>query len=365
MVRENLMIETEKILQKKISGRIIRRNVRPNKRIEKILEKVCRVINIEMPIILYCDTLTRRISSFEFRGIRYIIFDTSLFEFLFLYDKLIISDTNNDDVDKLFYKILYEECLFQDYPLVLPCYHMYKSKTFSFDDQFNEEANEYMAYQLHFLLLHEMAHFDFARNKNREDFLDFKEVLFRSFFIAVKENFISDVALYLKKGLLNFFGVDSDLVGRSDITWDDLSLIIEMEKMDALMEECFCDFRAFKYIYETFPNGKTEISASYSLLHLLIDSEFIRNSLGKDSITLNKEIDATAFMAILRIMMYELILSINEYEIEKELKSKCKKIFSRYLEVLEVVNSQPKKTIEANLKAMLIKMSREYMFGED
>ena len=361
------MIETEKILQTKISSRITRKEIKPNKRIDKILSEICLAFNIEKPKVLFCDTLTRRISSFEFRGTWYIVFDNSLFEFLFLYDKLIISDTDTADVDKLYYKILYEECLFQEYPLALPCYQMYKSKTFSFEDQFDNETNVHMAYQLHFLLLHEIAHIKFSQNNNRQDFLDFKEVMFRSLFIAVKEELTQRSpggVSSIKKGLLNFFGVNADIAGSSDATWDDLPYMLEMGKMDALLEECYCDFQAFKYIFETYHDPKTEISASYSLLHFLISSEFIRNSFSKHTITMNKDIDIPSFTSILRIMMFSLIVSFNECDIEKTLLVKCTKIFSRYSEILDIVNSLPKTATDAKLKASLIKMSREYKFEE-
>ena len=175
------MLETEKILQTKISSRIIRRWVEPNKKIDKLLSEICLAFNIEKPKLLFCDTLTRRISSFEFRNIQYIIFDISLFEFLFLFNKLLLSSAITADVDKLYYKILYEECLFQNLTLSLSCYQKYKSQNFSFDNMYDDEANEYIACQTNFLLLHEIVHFDIARNKNRDDYLNFKKMAFQCF----------------------------------------------------------------------------------------------------------------------------------------------------------------------------------------
>jgi hypothetical protein len=309
-----------------------------------------------MPDVLFCDTFTRRISSFEFRKIQYIIFDISLFEFLFLYNKLILSNATTADIDKLYYKILYEECLFQDMALAISCYQKYKSLSFSFDNQFDDEANKYISCQSYFLLLHEIVHFDISRNKNRKDYLEFKEMALQCFFHMIKKY---SGGLYIKEGLFEHFGVDIDISG------DNFVYPTEIKKMDAFLEECFCDFQAFKYICKTSANNSTKVSASYTLLQFLITSEMIRNSFGIYAITLNNEVNESFFTSYLRMHLFTLIVYFSKLDIEGKLLENCQKIDSRYSTVLEVVNSLPRVAIDNELKAMLIKISREFMFEDD
>jgi len=350
------MLETEKILQAKISSRIIRREVKHNEKIDKLLSEICLAFKVEKPKLLFCDTLTRRISSFEYRKIQYIIFDNSLFEFLFLFDKLLLSNAIIADIDKLYYKILYEECLFQNVTLALSCYQKYKSQLFSFDSLYDDEANVYIACQTNFLLLHEVVHFDIAKNKNRDDYLNFKKMAFQCFFHLANKY---SCGSYIKEGLFEHFGLNID------IAKDELEYSFVFKKLEPFLEECFCDFKAFEYICKTYNKHSVLVSSSYSLLHFLINSEMIRNSFSSHAITLNASVDKPFFASYLRMHLFTLIVYFSKLDIEEKLLENCQKIDSRYAVVLEDVNNLPKIAINGALKAMLIKMSHEYILGDD
>jgi hypothetical protein len=55
----------------------------------------------------------------------------------------------------------------------------------------------------------------------------------------------------------------------------------------------------------------------------------------------------------------------SKLDIEGKLLESCQKIENRYSAILEDINSLPQVPINIDLKEMLIKISREYIFGDD
>jgi hypothetical protein len=97
---------------------------------------------------------------------------------------------------------------------------------------------------------------------------------------------------YIKEGLFEHFGLNID------VSEDDLEYSLIMKKLEAFLEECFCDFKAFEYICKTYKKHSMLVSASYSLLHFLINCEMIRNSFSSHAITLARNIDKPFFCII-------------------------------------------------------------------
>lgn len=347
-----LMLRKDDVLRKKISARIIRNNVPPIKKVDIILDKICHILNAQKPIVLFCDTLTRRMSSFEFQGDRYLVFDNSLIEFLYLYNKLVISDACVEDIDKLYYKILCEECLYQGSSSALVYFKRYRDLRFSFQNEYEDVVNEHITYQVHFLLFHEMTHFDVIDNKYVEEYLGVRKFMLQALYILANNY---SAGSYIKDGLIDYFEltIDKKMLDSKDLTIS--------YRAEAFLEECFCDFQAFKQMFKHFINNNTTVSAAYSLIEFLVNSEMIRSSFDKQIITMNTDSDETFFTAFLRLHLFTLIVMYNECDIEQSLLDRCNKINDRYGVVIEEnFDYVPTLTISDELRTQIIKFSSEF-----
>lgn len=104
------MIPIEKIIENKINSQICRqKNITNSDAIKEILKDCCSDLEISIPTLFYCDSLTKSLSAFILRSEPYIIFDNGLMEVLYIFNSIITSDYNSNDIDKLFYKLFAEE----------------------------------------------------------------------------------------------------------------------------------------------------------------------------------------------------------------------------------------------------------------
>ena len=95
------MISVEEIIARKISDRCCRRQFKESKQVNLIVQECCEDLQMPVPQIVYCETLTRSFSAFYLRNQPYIIYDSCLMEALYIYDCIIMSGNNEQDSKKL------------------------------------------------------------------------------------------------------------------------------------------------------------------------------------------------------------------------------------------------------------------------
>lgn len=156
------MIPTIEIIARKIADRCCRRQMRESSQVNEIVQECCEELHISAPKIIYCETLTRSFSAFYLRKQPYLIYDSCLMETLLIYDSIIMSERNDGDMEKLFYKLIGEELILKsDLPRSLYFSGKYRRLKYTFEEKQpanKYEINQMMSFQIYFLIGHELGH---------------------------------------------------------------------------------------------------------------------------------------------------------------------------------------------------------------
>lgn len=171
------------IISTKLSYRYCRKTVQPLESIDIIVKECCLALNIDEPQIVFCESLKKEFEAFGLQGDMFFIYDGCLIELLYLYDSILFSNFNKNDIDKLFYKLYGEELILNDDVLHSMYFTgKYSSMMFSFENYNFNNTNilEYLSIQNYFLIGHELTHLSFIK--------DFKRTIpseYRKFVIAL------------------------------------------------------------------------------------------------------------------------------------------------------------------------------------
>ena len=88
------MISEREIIARKIADRCCRRDIHNGSDVDNIVEECCEDLQVNIPEIIQCETLTRSFCAFYLRGRPYLIYDSCLMEVLYIYDSIIMSENN-------------------------------------------------------------------------------------------------------------------------------------------------------------------------------------------------------------------------------------------------------------------------------
>ena len=83
------MISEKEIIARKVADRCCRRDILNGSDINNIVEECCEDLQVNIPEIIQCETLTRSFCAFYLRGRPYLIYDSCLMEVLYIYDSII------------------------------------------------------------------------------------------------------------------------------------------------------------------------------------------------------------------------------------------------------------------------------------
>lgn len=310
------MIPIENIISNKIKARICRKkDLTDYKTIQDILNECCSDLEISIPTLICCDSLTKSLSAFTLREKPYIIYDNGLIEALHIFNSITATDCNTTDIDKLFYKLFAEEMVLKG-DLHYSLYFVGKccKYSFSFDAAQTNDVDyirHQLTYQIYFLIGHELTHLALKQSDN----WIVSDKFFRIIQVATRmltERFV--------KGGMTEKEVLSRISGyflKEEIHSLDeyMDLIIKSDRFNHFVEECYCDFMGFKLLMEHYANPDEAIGAITNALNFLIILESIKSALSDGIHKLNstkKEAGDTLYFSVLRVQVLLIILQMNE-----------------------------------------------------
>lgn len=310
------MLNTNDILAIKLGQRCCRRYIDSFPSIQAIVNECCNELNIARPKLIGCESLVRSFSAFQLRGEPYLIYDGCLVEALFLYNHILSSGTNKDDMDKFFFKLFGEECILLGD--LLHCLYFsgkYSTFRFSFDKDIghNSHVIELVSCQIYFLIAHELTHTalwepsgyisasyqKFVREAIRVLTVRDMKTTGQSF-----QEYISDRTGYF----LNFIPENMDKY---------LDALMVSTRFHHFIEECYCDFMGLKLLLEHYEDPKRSVTAVSSALNYLITQESIRSDMRdgvfhmKDTL---REATSAMYFSVLRVQFLLLTLEMNELD---------------------------------------------------
>lgn len=363
------MIPIENIISNKVNARICRKKgIADSKTIRDILNECCSDLEISIPTLICCDSLTKSLSAFTLRESPYIIYDNGLIEALYIFNSITATDCNSTDIDKLFYKLFAEEMALKgDLHYSLFFTGKYDQLSFSFDVAQTDDIDyirHQLTYQIYFLIGHELTHL--ALRQDDDDWF-VPEKFSRLIQVATRmlaERFV--------KGGMTEKEILSKISGyflKEEIySFDEyMNLIIKSDRFIHFVEECYCDFMGFKLLMEHYANPDEAIGAISNALNFLIILECIKSDLSEGIHKLNctrKEAEDTLYFSVLRVQVLIIILQMNEVQ-EIKITMSGVKDCSLITEQLELfIESLPDEdTLKTLNSSMLQNISNEDMLS--
>ncbi len=310
------MIPINAIISNKINARICRKEgITYSETIQDILNECCSDLEIPVPTLICCDTLTKSLSAFTLRKNPYIIYDNGLIESLHIFNSITAMDCNSTDIDKMFYKLFAEEMALKgDLHYSLYFTGKYGEHSFSFDiTQTNDfdYIRHQLTYQIYFLIGHELTHLSLKQSDKwmiPDKFSRIIQVATR----MLTERFVKS-GMNEKEVLSKISGyfLKEEMHSMDDY----MNLIVKSDRFIHFVEECYCDFMGFKLLMEHYANPDEAIGAITNALNFLIILESIKSDLSDDIHKLNnikKEAEDTLYFSVLRVQVLLIILQMNE-----------------------------------------------------
>lgn len=266
------------IISTKLSYRYCRKTVQPLESIDIIVKECCSALNIDEPQIVFYESLKKEFEAFSLQGDMFFIYDGCLIELLYLYDCILFSNFNKNDIDKLFYKLYGEELILSDDVLHSMYFTgKYSSMAFSFENHSFNNTNilEYLSIQNYFLIGHELTHLSLKKDSKRT--IPFE---YRKFVVALLAG-LAEKAVTHEKTIKDVLKDRTEYF--SDTTPESIEeyimILNESQKFDHFLEECYCDYIGFKLLIEHYENAGKSVDAIISALNCLLTLECIRNDL--------------------------------------------------------------------------------------
>ena len=309
------MISSEEIINAKIDSRCKRNEVSKKESVMTILEDCCIELNVDVPQLICCDTLTKNYSAFVLQGKKYIIYDNGLTESLYLFNAILFEGNNTEDIDKFFYKLFAEELiLVNNLPHSLYFTGKYRELQFSFEDNDDlQDVNDQLSRQIYFLLGHELTHLS-LKNYKIEVPTQFHDLVLVAVRLLTKR-FISETRD--EKQVLSEISGYFIKNARFNSIEEYIKQLENSEHFTHFVEECFCDFQGFKLLLEHYSNPNASIYAISNALNYLIMQESLRSDLSEGVVNINnikKEAGDTLYFSVLRIQMLLIVLEMNKLD---------------------------------------------------
>lgn len=307
------MIPIEQIIARKISDRFCRRELRESVEINGIVRGCCHDLNLDIPEVIFCETLTRTSSAFYLRNKPFLIYDSCLLEALYIYDSIILSNRTRDhDLEKLFYKLVGEELLLcKNLPKSLYFSGKYRATEYLFEENMDSMHNKVrgmVSAQSYFLIGHELQHL--SLNKANEtvpsDFCRYSSACMQALnnlFMRSQseEKFLKDHYMYFMeecpKSIDEYY----------DRLWNS-------KRYKIFLEECYCDLCGLKLLLEHYDNAELSVRAISAAMNFLILQELIRSDISSGVLLFHnksQDVPRNAYFSVQRMMYLLITLQFN------------------------------------------------------
>lgn len=310
------MISTEEIIARKIADRCCRRQIKESTGINSMIQECCQELQIDLPKIIYCETLTRNFSAFYLRDQAYLIYDSCLMESLYIYDCIIMSKKDSHDMEKLFYKLIGEELILKD---DLPRSLYFSGKYRKLDYLFEKEHvdNEYQIQQMisaqsYFLIGHELGHLSLDAPESKgipNDYWKFAKACIRVLTDRVLDSYPIDVFFKMRYGY--FMDIcPSTLNEYFESLW-------KSNRFKHFVEECYCDFQGLRLLLEHYQQPVNSIKAISAALNYLILQEAIRSDMAENKFFFGDnthDVSKSTYFSVLRMEILLFTLQINKID---------------------------------------------------
>ncbi|RKI41397.1 hypothetical protein D7V86_07300 [bacterium D16-51] len=307
------MFPVEEIIARKIADRCCRRELKHLPQITDIVGTCCNDLQIQIPEVIYCETLTRNLNAFYLRKKPYLIYDCCLLEALYIYDSIIFAGKDEHDMEKLFYKLIGEELILNnDLARSLYFSGKYRQLNYSFEDEVNEchKVRQMISLQSYFLIGHELGHLSIAAYHATgipEDYYKFVNACMAVLTDRVIKDYSFEEFAKMRYGY--FMDV---CPANMEEYWNGVK---NSKKYQHLVEECYCDFQGLKLLLEHYEAPEESIRAISAALNYLILQEAIRSDIKENKLFFGDEThDASRSMyfSVLRMEILLLTLQINK-----------------------------------------------------
>ncbi len=309
------MLDVDRIVKLKLKYRLERSDSKPNAQIIDMVNNCCKVLNLVFtPNIMFCDSLVKNFNTFYIQNQPFILIDYSLIECLYIFNAIIISNVKKSDIIKFYNKILCEELIYNNSENIVFFYEKYKKDQFSFSDDidvFDKQVKDCLFYQIYFLLVHELSHLAIKQGTRVCSYDDYNNFFFEA---------------------LNFILKNSSSKILKNKKWDKND-----NKIQALIEECYCDYNAFCVLIDANDTDKSKsLEYSYCLMNFLITYEMIRNSIEEGLFRdfLEQEATDMFFYLHIRLNIFTVTLLLFDDSFGNKLRSKCDYINDVFKDVL-------------------------------
>ena len=316
------MNSIEQIKTLKLQYRLCRKKVPSLKSIISIVDECCSILKLEVPEIIFCESLKKDFQCFSLRGKEFFIYDSCLIEALFLYDGILFSECKMDDMNKFFYKLFCEEFLLQDDVLTSMYFAgKYNNLSFSFDSNTTSENRLLrLSMENYFLIGHELTHLSLNSGKQYSISKEYKKYVAGCMAGLAKKAIDSNnpVEKVLSERAPYFLETTPSSIA------DYFEMLNSSKKFDDFVEECYCDFMSFKMLMEHYENKQAATEAIFSALSCLIVLECLRSSVteGIDYVKEGSNIsNESMFYSVMRTHLLLVVVETNELNSEFALHS--------------------------------------------
>lgn len=322
------MISVEEIIARKISDRCCRRQFKESKQVNLIVQECCEDLQMPVPQIVYCETLTRSFSAFYLRNQPYIIYDSCLMEALYIYDCIIMSGNNEQDMEKLFFKLIGEELILRDdLPRSLYFSGKYRRLDYSFEKTHNkmeQEIGQMLSAQNYFLIGHELGHLYLDKSFSDgipEGYWNFTKVCM----CVLTERLIGDCSL--EDFIKTRYGYFLDICPK---TLDEYyELVWKSNRYKHFVDECYCDFQGLKLLLEHYKQSENSIRAISAALNYLILQEAIRSDMADQKFFFGDATHNASKSMYFSVLRIEILLLTIQYNRISNIEQAFKEIGNR------------------------------------
>ena len=310
----DLMLLVEEILARKIADRCCRRKLRKSEDVTDIVRTCCEDLRLDIPEVIYCETLTRSLSAFYLRKKPYLIYDSCLLEALYIFDSVILSGQEEHDLEKLVYKLIGEE-LIRNGKLSWSLYFSgkYRQLEYFFEKRevnLQKEILQMVSLQSYFLIGHELGHLSVdscSFNGVPEDYRKFVNACMK----VLTDRVIGDYS-FEEFARMRYRYFMEECPANMEEYWNGVKT---SKKYAHLVEECYCDWNGVKLLLEHYNAPEQSIRAISVAMNYLILQEAIRSDVATDRLFFDDEkheVSHSMYFSVLRMEIMLLTIQINK-----------------------------------------------------
>ena len=307
------MLSIDEILSRKIADRCCRRDIKQIPDIIEIIKECCEDLGNEVPKIICCETLTRSLSAFYLRHKPYLIYDSCLLEGLYIFDSIVLTQSETKDFENFFFKLIGEELIRNgNIPWSMYFAGKYTKTKYTFEESENYDSRKIqhmISLQSYFLIGHELGHLSVGATENRkvpDTYCKFINACMKVLTDRVKEDYSFEEFIEMR---YSYFIED-----RPQNIEEYWSMFFRSPKYIHFIEECYCDWNGVKLLLEHYTEPEESVNAISYAFNYLILQEAIRSDISNDRIFFEDKkhpVSRSMYFAVLRMEILLLTIQFN------------------------------------------------------